>query len=818
MICFKHLLAAILPFAIGIVLLTNWCVTSSQAQDKPAPPSWASKVIAAGASAEIINRHSTELAGWDNAIQKLRATADRQVVSISDMQLATEALGIIQSRIRIFIEQLSPELARSQAQLARLGAAPKEPEKEADSLAAQRRSITDEVTAYDGVIKRAEILFVQANQTIALYNAKRRHRFMSELLKRPKRFNQISYWLETLESLPGEVARASAIGRDWINTKITESSHRFIVVLTLTILSALGLSVLFRRLLRSSSSTDGKLLKSRAERGTIVLRRTLSVSAPIFGTFAVLYLAASSFDFLSNVELQILSRGLTYLAVATFIIVALRFALLPDRKRERFIRIHDRSARPVFWILSFLIVAWLADQTIALMDQAFETPLSVIVLRSVFVAIIYATLLFCLLFVRIIRSGSPLATRQTNGWPRWVYGAIAIASLTILSSGVLGYASLARFLGSQIVATGGLLAIVSLVHLTAEHVSTPKVVTARDESSPDRTTIVGATLGVVLGISLDLLVLLIGLPVLLLQWGYEWNEVSGWVSSAFFGFQVGGLKLSIQSIFIGIGIFVVGVSLTRIVRQMFWRRTEHVFAEESGARESIAKILTYTGFVLSVLGALSYLGVGVSNLALVAGALSIGIGFGLQSIINNFVSGLILLTERTIKTGDWIILGQVEGFVERINVRSTEVRTFDRSTVIVPNADLITGQVTNWTYGNKIGRVVVNVGVSYDSDPEQVYDLLMEIARSHPKSMDKPGPRCVFTDFGDSALMFSLRVYIADIGDSFSVRTGVRNMIWKRFREEGIEIAYPQRNLHIKDAGPLAGIFSRGKTGNEAEA
>ncbi|MEL7029010.1 MAG: mechanosensitive ion channel domain-containing protein, partial [Pseudomonadota bacterium] len=196
-----------------------------------------------------------------------------------------------------------------------------------------------------------------------------------------------------------------------------------------------------------------------------------------------------------------------------------------------------------------------------------------------------------------------------------------------------------------------------------------------------------------------------------------------------------------------------------------------------------------------------------SNLAIIAGALSVGIGFGLQSIVNNFVSGLILLFERPIKVGDWIVTNSGEGLVKRISVRSTEIETFDRSSIIVPNAELISAAVTNWTYKDKIGRVIVPVGVTYDADPAEVIEILEKVARDLPVVLDYPAPFVYFDEFGDSSLNFQLRAYIRDINSSLSARTQIRVGIFNALKEAGIEIPFPQRDLHVKD--PLLAGDSR---------
>ena len=163
----------------------------------------------------------------------------------------------------------------------------------------------------------------------------------------------------------------------------------------------------------------------------------------------------------------------------------------------------------------------------------------------------------------------------------------------------------------------------------------------------------------------------------------------------------------------------------------------------------------YAGIALAALLSVSYAGLDITNLAIVAGALSVGIGFGLQSIVNNFVSGLILLIERPIKVGDRIVIGDQQGLVRRISVRATEIETFDRASLIVPNSELITGRVLNWTHRDSLGAVNVKIGVGYDSDPEQVIAILKKCAEDHPEVLRTPAPGATFEGFGDSALLFN---------------------------------------------------------------
>ena len=205
---------------------------------------------------------------------------------------------------------------------------------------------------------------------------------------------------------------------------------------------------------------------------------------------------------------------------------------------------------------------------------------------------------------------------------------------------------------------------------------------------------------------------------------------------------------------------------TRLLQRWLREKALQQTRMDPGIVNSIDTVVGYVGIALAALLAVSYAGLDITNLAIVAGALSVGIGFGLQSIVNNFVSGLILLIERPIKVGDRIVVGDQQGLVRRISVRATEIETFDRASLIVPNSELITGRVLNWTHRDSLVSVNVKVGVGYDSDPEQVIAILKKCADEHPEVLRHPPPGAIFENFGDSALMFSLRISLPDIANA----------------------------------------------------
>jgi len=307
----------------------------------------------------------------------------------------------------------------------------------------------------------------------------------------------------------------------------------------------------------------------------------------------------------------------------------------------------------------------------------------------------------------------------------------------------------------------------------------------------------------VLTLALKALVFVVAFPIILLQWGFDWKDLSGWSQKLFFGFQVGGLTISLATLFGAVLVFMLAYGIARVLLSWLDNQVMEPAGLSGGVRDSVSTGLGYVGFIAAALVAASYAGIDFSNLAIVAGALSVGIGFGLQSIVNNFVSGLILLAERPIKVGDWVVIGEDQGFVRKISVRATEIETFDRANVVVPNSVLISEKVQNWTLHNNVGRISINVSVSFHSDPERVKDILIEVAREHPQVLTHPEPYVWFSDFGKSSLDFTLFCFALNITRQLAIQTDLRIAILKQFREEGIEIPYPQSDVHFRDLGWL---------------
>ncbi len=288
-----------------------------------------------------------------------------------------------------------------------------------------------------------------------------------------------------------------------------------------------------------------------------------------------------------------------------------------------------------------------------------------------------------------------------------------------------------------------------------------------------------------------------GFYVLLLAWGAPRTILADIFYAVNYKVNVGDFQLSLMGFVYAVIVLLVIHTVAVITKELLRSRILKDRKLEIGVKDSIIRITGYVLWGIGVLIALRVMGISGTSLTVVFGALGIGLGFGLQNIFNNFLSGIILLFERPIQVGDIVEIGGIWGTVREINVRSTQVRTFDNADLIIPNADFISQSLTNWSFRDARVRRTLAVGVAYGSDIELVRRLLIEVAYKHPRILRRPHPEVLFSDFGESALIFKLRFWV-HIDWFLIVETDVRFDIDKVFRENGITIPFPQRDLHFK--------------------
>jgi small-conductance mechanosensitive channel len=377
----------------------------------------------------------------------------------------------------------------------------------------------------------------------------------------------------------------------------------------------------------------------------------------------------------------------------------------------------------------------------------------------------------------------------------WVIGqALHFLAVAGPLAAVIGYANLAAFAVFPAISSLGIIAIIATLHRLFGDLYS--VVTNRSPEDA-RDALVPVLMTLLAGIG--------SIPLFALVWGARWTEITDAWESLSDGFMVGGTRIGIGAVVTIVAVFAIGFGLTRLLQATLRSAVLPRTKLDQGGRNAITVGVGYVGLTIAALAAITAAGINLTAFALVASALSVGIGFGLRTVVENFVAGLIMLIERPISEGDWIEVGPQMGIVKNISVRATTVQAFDRSEVIIPNGDLIAGVVTNYTRGSTVGRLVVAVGVSYDCDSRHVERVLMEICENHPLVAMDPPPRVMFRAFGDNALEMECFCILRDVNFRLQVHSDINHSIHERFREEGIGIPFPQRDLWLRNPEVLPG-------------
>lgn len=268
-------------------------------------------------------------------------------------------------------------------------------------------------------------------------------------------------------------------------------------------------------------------------------------------------------------------------------------------------------------------------------------------------------------------------------------------------------------------------------------------------------------------------------------------------------FEINRTPITPSSVIMFVIVITVFYFVSRLLQRVLQHKILTRFRIDKGTQYTMSRVSHYIIMVIGGLLAFQFIGIDLSGLAVIVGLLSVGIGFGLQNVTSNFIAGLILLFERPIKIGDRVTVGHTEGDVLAINMRSTTIRSLNNISIIVPNSEFVSSQVINWSHGDPKVRLVVDVGVSYNSDLDEVMRSLREVAEESPSVLKHPEPDVLFSGFGDSSWNMKLRVWLKDPENYYKILSDINCAIVRKFRENGVEIPFPQRDLHVRSPLPV---------------
>ena len=714
-------------------------------------------------------------------------------------------------------EDLRPRLADVQALIEKLGPPPaKDQPAEAPAVAAERARLNALAAELDGAIKTTELTWARARQLIERITVMRHSLFTKNLVERLHSPLLPQVWKDLGAQLPNLARRVSANWQDWTYWAGKRGGElAALIASTVVLFGALfwGTRALIARR-RRRLETDAA--PTFFERGMSIAWVAPLRALPAVAAATLLYAGLETLDLLYAPWAK--AFGGVFTAVIEFsIMTAIIGAVLSPRAPQwRIVPLDDVSAHSLARILYAITAVYAVDGALAELGRAFLAPLTLTVVQSFAASLLFAGLLLAATLTpfnaQIARDAppeqdvAPVVLHETPPRlrPLWLKLPLCGFALAIAAAAALGFIALARFMAQQVLLTGMVVAVVWLLYLAIRALTrlphtrnypVTEVLEVRFGLDEDRR----RQLARLTETALTFALLICAIPVLMLQWGFSGSDIRDWFKALLFGMEIGSFKISLARILIGIVLFIALLFTTRLFQHWLRDKALKETKLDSGIIDSIDTVVGYACIAISALIAVSYAGFDITSLAIVAGALSVGIGFGLQSIVNNFVSGLILLIERPIKVGDRIVVGTEQGNVRRISVRATEVETFDKASLIIPNSELITSKVLNWTHRNKMGAVNVKVSTSYNADPEAVLKILVDCATAHAEVLTTPAPGASLENFGDSALMYNLRITLADVDRAGNVQSDLRVAILKAFRAAGIEIPYHTVDVNMRD-------------------
>lgn len=698
---------------------------------------------------------------------------------------------------------LRPRLTEIKARTEQLGAAPAEGEPaELDAIVEERNRLAAERSQINTLTGRAENVAVKAANLGDRITETRRELFSTTLLKRTELGPTMLS--DALIAVDGEVNNFFRIYGSWLKFAWAFKWHALLGWLFFSLLAGLvfvsGAYRLFGGLIARDPDLEDPPYTSRL---SVAFWSTIIPTVAMTVLVGTVYVLAESFAILRADVAPVIGSVLVIIVAVFFVGKLARGILTPRMPSWRLVDFSNGGARVLYQLVLALVIVNGLDYVAGQLSQSLGSPVVLTVSKSVISVCLMAFILIGMALVKPMLSKSGDPSDPGQAWPRVVSVTLLIGGVGLLATIALGYVGLARFAATQIVGTGAILTTMYIGYLSGKAISEPDAfadtIVGRWVEARFRLGAVGLEqVGLVAGLLISVLVLLLGVPMILLQWGFQVQDIELWFYRILTEIRIGGITISLVGIFFGVVLFIVGLLVTRWFQGWLDGNVMSRGRMDTGVRNSIKTGIGYIGVAIAGLIGISAAGIDLSSLALVAGALSLGIGFGLQNIVSNFVSGLILLAERPFKVGDWVVTGTTEGFVKKISVRATEIETFSRQSIIVPNSELINAPVGNWTHRNSLGRVDVPIGVSYSADPRKVIEILNEVANSCEMVMSNPAPVVYFAGFGDSSLDFEVKAHLADVLGGLSARTELRLRIFERLKAEGIEIPFPQRDLNIK--------------------
>lgn len=666
-----------------------------------------------------------------------------------------------------------------------LGPAPADGAAEAASIATQRKELIAQLARATAAQKQFVLVGLEAEQALSRLTALQRSQFLQRVFKADRSILSPTLWRDTWNGALVFSARLGGLVSQAVSDAEPRANRMGFLLLPVGLL-IFGL-VLFR-LLPSLATRLGLIADEVEETPSglsklwYVIFNYLKYLLVIF-VFAVLLLAALDVSGYQTREISAFTRIFSEALQPALLYGGLiYFVASPRNPRWRLVAVEGAAAKALVAIVgSAYLVYGIGDQITAY-ASSINLPVSFAVGQTALSSFLLIGLIAIgLVLVRreamkgLATQGSPyFLTWFMNFMPLW-WVLLGIAALALL----FGFIALSYFIAGNLLDTAMLAMGMGLLYAFTDALAAAAVDphsrtghtlrrwTQWSDAGIQRVVLILRTIA-------DATLVVFGILTLIALWTVVLFDLPSFFANISEGILIGNISLSPRAILIAIAVLAVGATATRYVTRWLERRVLPETQFDKGVQDSLRAVAGYSGYSLAAIFALTAAGLDFSSMALVFGALGVGIGLGLQSVVNNFVSGLILLAERPVRVGDWVVTNAGEGLVKKINVRTTELETFDNCSIIIPNSNLIAEPVRNWTHRDSVGRLTVSVVFNHAADAAELSKQLLAIAQAHPKIMRHPAPIVQLSRISTTGLEFDIRAHIRDVFESPQVASEIR--------------------------------------------
>ena len=729
--------------------------------------------------------------------QKEAAFRGRELSDL-ELQQMRQQIEPVADGIRGVVDELQPRIDAARSRLDQLGPKPKEGEPaEGADVVAERKERESAVAELDETQRLGRALLVQAEQLGTQIGDRRRAVFARALFQQTSGILSPELWLSVAQAVPRELQAQGTVLSDALEHLKRNATPGTLLLVGLALGAAIAVYIGRKHVAPRLVARNPDVVEpSRRSRLFAALGVFVLGAVPALAGTWIIWTIFDSVDIVPpRLEPVIASvlRGLAFLAFVRALIDAI---LAPGHAPWRLVSLSDAAVQRFATFSMLLATVVATGKVVETFNHAMAAVLPITVATRAIVSLACA-----LVLAEFLRRSAAGASQDEAGLGPYVAPEAEVAGpvrllgwlvvIAVVGSVLGGYIALASFLVEQLTWVTTLFALLLLsINVADEFIGgslrgQTRIATALQANTGLRRRSL-EQIGLLANGVARVVLIVLAIMLALAPWGVESSDLRASLRAAFFGFQVGDVTISFSAIAVAALVFTVGFIITRIIQR--WLDTTFLPATDldAGLRNSIRTAFGYVGVIAAGALAFSYLGLSLDRVAIVAGALSVGIGFGLQSIVNNFVSGLILLWERPIRVGDLVVVGDGEGYVRRINVRATEIETFDRATVVVPNSNLISGVVRNRVRTNRTGRVVVTVPVPRASDPDQVADIMRQAALAHREVMSEPTPRVLFKRIAETLIEFDLVCFVDEIETAGRIQSDLYFAIYRALRQAGI--------------------------------